>query len=50
MCDFSVFFFSFSVDRDMAHRGRSLKGVLEQYFSTVKPAHDEFIAPVSTSH
>ena len=33
--------------RDIAERGRSVDDVLHQYLFTVKPAFDEFIAPVS---
>jgi uridine kinase len=36
-----------SVKRDIAERGRSVDDVLHQYLYTVKPAFDEFIAPVS---
>ena len=31
--------------RDIAERGRDLKGVLEQYNRFVKPAFDDFIQP-----
>ena len=37
----------FTVKRDIAERGRSVDDVLHQYLYTVKPAFDEFIAPVS---
>jgi uridine kinase len=36
-----------AVKRDIAERGRSVDDVLHQYLYTVKPAFDEFIAPVS---
>ena len=35
-----------AVKRDIAERGRSVDDVLHQYLYTVKPAFDEFIAPV----
>ncbi len=31
--------------RDVQERGRSLDNVLEQYFSTVKPMHEDFVEP-----
>ncbi len=31
--------------RDVKERGRSLDSVVEQYLSTVKPMHEQFIAP-----
>lgn len=31
--------------RDMAERGRSADSVIDQYLSTVKPAHERFIEP-----
>lgn len=31
--------------RDVSERGRSVESVLTQYFSTVKPMHDEFVEP-----
>ena len=31
--------------RDVQERGRSVESVLTQYFSTVKPMHDEFVEP-----
>ncbi|GKT28659.1 hypothetical protein ADUPG1_007430 [Aduncisulcus paluster] len=33
------------IKRDIASRGRDLHSVLTQYFSTVKPSHDQFIEP-----
>lgn len=33
------------IRRDMAERGRSLDDILDQYLSTVRPMHDQFIAP-----
>lgn len=33
------------IKRDVAERGRSVDGVLEQYIKTVKPSFDDFIAP-----
>lgn len=35
------------IRRDIQERGRSVESVLNQYEKTVKPAYDEFIAPVS---
>ena len=31
--------------RDMAHRGRPLEEILEQYLSTVRPMHQQFVEP-----
>lgn len=31
--------------RDIAERGRDLNSVVEQYLTTVKPMHDEFVEP-----
>ena len=31
--------------RDVETRGRSLNSVLEQYFTTVKPMHEQFVEP-----
>jgi uridine kinase len=31
--------------RDVRERGRSVEGVIEQYLGSVKPMHDEFVAP-----
>ena len=31
--------------RDTSERGRSVDGVLNQYFQTVRPMYDEFVAP-----
>ena len=33
------------IRRDVEERGRSLDAVAEQYLSTVKPMHDQFVAP-----
>lgn len=33
------------IKRDVAKRGRSLESVLEQYLSTVKPMHEQFVEP-----
>jgi uridine kinase len=33
------------VQRDMCERGRQVKGIIEQYLRTVKPAHDRFVGP-----
>jgi uridine kinase len=31
--------------RDMKHRGRPLEEILEQYMSTVRPMHEQFVEP-----
>ncbi|MCX6118141.1 MAG: uridine kinase [Proteobacteria bacterium] len=31
--------------RDVSERGRSIDGVIKQYLATVKPMHDQFVAP-----
>lgn len=31
--------------RDMVERGRTMESVVEQYLSTVKPMHDQFVEP-----
>lgn len=36
------------IERDVAHRGRTIEGVLKSYNRFVKPAYDEFIKPVSS--
>jgi uridine kinase len=33
------------IRRDVVDRGRELEGVIEQYLSTVKPMHEQFIEP-----
>lgn len=33
------------ITRDMNERGRTLESVIDQYLSTVKPAHEQFIEP-----
>ncbi|ELZ34929.1 uridine/cytidine kinase [Halogeometricum pallidum JCM 14848] len=33
------------IQRDVIDRGRDLEGVIDQYLSTVKPMHDQFIEP-----
>ncbi|QZX99428.1 uridine kinase [Halobaculum rubrum] len=33
------------IERDVVERGRDLEGVIEQYLSTVKPMHEQFIEP-----
>ena len=33
------------ITRDIDERGRTLESVIEQYFATVKPAHDQFVEP-----
>ncbi len=38
------------VKRDIAERGRDIKGVLEQYEKFVKPAFDDYILPVSADN
>lgn len=34
--------------RDVEERGRSMESVLSQYFSTVRPMYDQFVAPNQT--
>lgn len=33
------------IDRDMKERGRTYESIIEQYFTTVLPMHEEIIAP-----
>ncbi|MGM0398750.1 MAG: uridine kinase [Halobacteriota archaeon] len=33
------------IRRDVVERGRELEGVMEQYLSTVKPMHEQFVEP-----
>src|SRR6056297_2805484 len=33
------------IRRDVIERGRDLEGVMDQYLSTVKPMHEQFIEP-----
>ncbi|WP_227374053.1 uridine kinase [Haladaptatus halobius] len=33
------------IERDVVNRGRGLEGVMEQYLSTVKPMHEQFVEP-----
>ncbi|MGB9986193.1 uridine kinase [Salarchaeum japonicum] len=33
------------IDRDVLERGRELEGVMDQYLSTVKPMHEQFVEP-----
>jgi len=33
------------ITRDIEERGRTLESVINQYFTTVKPAHDQFVEP-----
>ncbi|MFB6111427.1 MAG: uridine kinase [Halobacteriaceae archaeon] len=33
------------IQRDVIDRGRDLEGVIEQYLSTVKPMHEQFVEP-----
>lgn len=33
------------IRRDMAERGRALDDILDQYLTTVRPMHDQYIAP-----
>ena len=35
----------FKINRDISERGRSKEDVLKQYYATVKPMYDKFIAP-----
>ena len=33
------------MERDILHRGRNRESVIEQYLTTVKPMHDQFVEP-----
>ena len=33
------------IERDVIERGRDLEGVIDQYLATVKPMHEQFVAP-----
>lgn len=33
------------IQRDVTERGRDLEGVIDQYLTTVKPMHEQFVAP-----
>ena len=33
------------IERDVIDRGRDLEGVIDQYLSTVKPMHEQFVEP-----
>lgn len=33
------------IERDVAERGRTVQSVLDQYLTTVRPAHEQFIEP-----
>ncbi|WP_293027396.1 uridine kinase [Natronococcus sp.] len=33
------------IERDVIDRGRGLEGVIDQYLETVKPMHEQFVAP-----
>ncbi|MCO8243812.1 uridine kinase [Haladaptatus sp. AB643] len=33
------------IERDVVDRGRDLEGVMDQYLSTVKPMHEQFVEP-----
>jgi len=33
------------IERDVAERGRTVDDIIEQYLTTVKPAHERFIEP-----
>lgn len=33
------------IDRDIAERGRTVESVIDQYFTTVRPMHIEFVQP-----
>ncbi|WP_232685835.1 uridine kinase [Halobacterium zhouii] len=36
------------IERDVVERGRDLEGVMDQYLSTVKPMHEQFIEPTKS--
>ncbi|QRV75143.1 uridine kinase [Ceratobasidium sp. AG-Ba] len=38
------------IKRDVAERGRSVDGILEQYLRFVKPAYDHFVAPTARAN
>ena len=33
------------IDRDIGSRGRTLKSIENQYYSTVKPMHEKYVQP-----
>jgi uridine kinase len=37
------------IRRDVVERDRDVEGVMEQYLSTVKPAHERFVAPTKAA-
>ena len=37
--------FTRRLDRDVQERGRSLNSVIDQYYSTVRPMYQKFLAP-----
>jgi len=37
------------IKRDVLERGRELEGVIDQYLSTVKPMHEQFVEPTKKS-
>ncbi len=37
------------IQRDVIDRGRDLEGVIEQYLTTVKPMHEQFIEPTKSN-
>ncbi|AHG02243.1 uridine/cytidine kinase (plasmid) [Halostagnicola larsenii XH-48] len=36
------------IQRDVIERGRDLEGVIDQYLGTVKPMHEQFVAPTKS--
>ena len=36
------------IRRDVVERGRELEGVIDQYLGTVKPMHEQFVAPTKS--
>jgi uridine kinase len=56
MIDFGIFLdvdadirFIRRLSRDTRERGRSVRGVTDQYLATVKPAHDRFVEPAKAA-
>ncbi|MEZ7890374.1 MAG: uridine kinase [Candidatus Wallbacteria bacterium] len=52
MCDIKIFVDTDDdvriirrIERDMQERGRSLESIIKQYFSTVRPMHQQFVEP-----
>jgi len=37
------------LNRDVSERGRTLDSVIQQYLETVRPMHNEFVAPTKST-